>query len=56
MFLRFVLIGLCLTFIIFFIDVLLPKIKLKIRLRKELKSKKQKQESFRKKMKELEIK
>lgn len=56
MFLRFVLIGLCLTFIIFFIDVLLPKIKLKIRLLKELKSKKQKQESFRKKMKELEIK
>lgn len=56
MFLRFVLIGLCLTFIIFFIDVLLPKIKLKIRLRKELKSKKQKQEAFGKKMKELEIK
>ena len=56
MFLRFVLIGLCLTFIIFFIDVLLPKIKLKIRLCKELKSKKQNQEAFRKKMKELEIK
>ena len=56
MFLRFVLIGLYLTFIIFFMDVLLPKIKLKIRLHKELKNKKQKQEAFRKKMKELEIK
>ena len=33
-----------------------PKIKLKIRLHKELKNKKQKQEAFRKKMKELEIK
>ena len=48
MFLRFVLLGICLTFVIFFMDVLLPKIKLKI--------KKQKQEAFRKKMKELEIK
>lgn len=56
MFLRFVLLGICLTFILFFIDVLLPKIKLKIKFHKELKSKKQKQESFRKKMKELEIK
>ena len=43
-------------FVIFFMDVLLPKIKLKIRLHKELKNKKQKQEAFRKKMKELEIK
>ena len=56
MFLRFVLLGICLTFVIFFMDVLLPKIKLKIRLHKELKNKKQKQEAFRKKMKELEIK
>ena len=56
MFLRFVLLGICLTFVIFFMDVLLPKIKLKIRLHKELKNKKQKQEACRKKMKELEIK
>ena len=56
MFLKFVLLGISLTLIMFFFDVLLPKIKLKIRLHKELKNKKQKQEAFRKKMKELEIK
>ena len=56
MFLRFVLLGICLTFVIFFMDVLLPKIKLKIRRHKELKNNKLKQEAFRKKMKELEIK
>ena len=56
MFLRFVLLGICLTFVIFFMDVLLPKLKLKIRSNKELKNKKQKQEEYRKRMKELEIK
>ena len=56
MFLKFVLLGINLTLIMFFFDVLLPKIKLKIRLHKELKQKKQKQEAFRKMMKELEIK
>lgn len=56
MFFKFVLLGICLAFILFFIDVLLPKIKLKIKFHKELKQKKQKQEAFRKMMKELEIK
>ena len=56
LFFKFVLLGICLTFILFFIDVLLPKIKLKIKFHKELKQKKQKQEAFRKMMKELEIK
>lgn len=56
MFLKFVLLGISLTLIIFFFDVLLPKIKLKIRLHKELKDRKKKRKAFKNKMKELEIK
>jgi hypothetical protein len=56
MFLKFVLLGINLTLIMFFFDVLLPKIKLKIRLHKELKDRKKKREAFKNKMKELEIK
>ena len=56
MFLKFVLLGISLTLIILFFDVLLPKIKLKIRLHKELKDRKKKREAFKNKMKELEIK
>ena len=56
MFLKFVLLGISLTLIMFFFDVLLPKIKLKIRLHKELKDRKKKKEAFKNKMKELEIK
>lgn len=56
MFFRFILLGISLVIVIFFFDILLPKIKLKYRLHKELKEKKKKQEAFRKKMKELEIK
>ena len=56
MFLKFVLLGISLTLIIIFFDVLLPKIKLKIRLHKELKDRKKKREAFKNKMKELEIK
>lgn len=56
MFFRFVLLGICLTILIFFMDILLPKIKLKMRLHKELNEKKKRQKAFRKKMKELEIK
>lgn len=56
MFLKFVLLGISLTLIIFFFDVLLPKIKSKIRLHKELKDRKKKREAFKNKMKELEIK
>lgn len=56
MFLKFVLLGINLTLIMFFFDVLLPKIKLKIRFHKELKDRKKKREAFKNKMKELEIK
>jgi hypothetical protein len=56
MFLRFVLLGISFVVVLFIFNVLLPKIKLKYRLHKELKTKKQRQEAFRKKMKELEIK
>ena len=56
MFLKFVLLGISLTLIMFFFDVLLPKIKLKIRLHKELRNRKKKREAFKNKMKELEIK
>lgn len=56
MFFRFVLLGISLTVVIFIFDVLLPKIKLKYRLHKELKIRKQRQEAFKKKMEELEIK
>lgn len=56
MFFRFVLLGICLTFVLFFIEVIFPKLKSQFNLHKEQKNKKQKQEKFRKKMKELEIK
>ena len=56
MFFRFILLGICLTFVVFFMDILLPKLKSQFNLHKEQKNKKQKQEKFRKKMKELEIK
>ncbi len=56
MFLRFVLLGIAFVVILFVFEILIPKIKLKYRLHKELRLKKQRQEAFRKKMKELEIK
>lgn len=56
MFFRFVLLGISFVVVMLLIEVVLPKIKLKHRLHKELKEKKKKQEAFRKKMKELEIK
>lgn len=56
MFFRFVLLGISFVVILFIFDILLPKLRLKYRLRKELKEKKKRQEAFRKKMKELEIK
>lgn len=56
MFFRLVLLGISFVAIIFFVDVLEPKIKLKYRLHKELKEKKKRQEAFKNKMKELEIK
>ncbi len=56
MFFRFLLLGISFATVIFLFDVLLPKLKLKYRLHKELKEKKQRQEAFKNKMKELEIK
>lgn len=56
MFFRFVLLGISFVIILFIFDILLPKIKLKYRLHKELKEKKKRQEAFKNKMKELEIK
>lgn len=56
MFFKFVLLGLCLIIVLFILALLIPKIKLKYRLHKELKEKKKRQEAFKKKMKELEIK
>lgn len=56
MFLRFIILGLAFVVIIIVFDILLPKLKLKYRLHKELKQKKKRQEAFRNKMKELEIK
>lgn len=56
MFFRLLLLGISFTVFMFFMDVLLPKIKSKYRLHKELKEKQKKQKAFGKKMKELEIK
>ena len=56
MFFRFVLLGISFVEILFIFDILLPKLRLKYRLHKELKEKKKRQEAFRKKMEELEIK
>ncbi len=56
MFLRFVLLGFAFITVIFLFDIIVPKMKIKYRLYKKLKEKKQKQETFRKKMQELEIK
>lgn len=56
MFFRCVLLGISFVVILFIFDILLPKLRLKYRLQKELKEKKKRQEAFRKKMKELEIK
>ena len=56
MFLRFVMLGIAFVVILFTVDILLPKLRLKCRLHKEHKERKKRQEAFRKKMKELEIK
>lgn len=56
MFFRCILLGISFVVILFIFDILLPKLKLKYRLHKELGIKKQRQEAFKKKMKELEIK
>jgi len=56
MFFRCILLGISFVVILFIFDILLPKLKLKYRLHKELRIKKQRQEAFKKKMEELEIK
>ena len=56
MFLRFVMLGISLVFVLFIFEVLFPKLKMKYKLHKILKEKKQRHEAFKNKMKELEIK
>lgn len=56
MFLRCLFIILSFILIVFIVDIVFPRLKLKYRLYKDLKKKKQKQEAFKKKMNELEIK
>lgn len=56
MFFRFLMLGIAFVIILFVFDILLPKLRLKYRLHKELKEKEKRQEEFRNKIKELEIK
>lgn len=56
MFFRFILLGIFSVAILFIFDIFLPKLRLKYKLHRELKIKKQRQEQFKKKMQELEIK
>ena len=56
MFFRIIILGISFVFLLFFTEILIPKIKLKYRLHKELKKKKKRQEAFKKHMEELEIK
>lgn len=56
MFFRIIILGISFVFLLFFTEILIPKIKLKYRLHKELKEKKKRQEAFKKHMEELEIK
>ena len=56
MFFRFVLLGISLVLLLFIFDILVPKLKLKYRLYKELKENQKRQQAFKKKMEELEIK
>lgn len=46
MFFRCLLLGISLVVVLFFFDILLPKLKLKYRLYKELKEKKKREEAF----------
>lgn len=51
MFFRFVLLGICLTFVLFFIEVIFPKLKSQFNLHKEQKNKKQNKKNLEKKWK-----
>lgn len=54
--LRFALLVVCLVVLIFCLDYVLPKLIDKYRKYRELKNRKRRQEAFKKKMEELEIK
>lgn len=56
MFFKFILLGIALTGVLFFTEVLLPKIKSKYKHYKEQKMRQKRRDAFRKKMNELEIK
>ena len=53
---KFILIGISIVGIMFFFDIIFPKLKLKYRLHKELKESHERRKKFGNKMKELEIK
>ena len=54
--LKFILLGIFIVAIMFFCEIILPKLKIKYRLRKELNETKKRRKAFGEKMKELEIK
>lgn len=54
--LKFILIGILIVAVMFFFDIIYPKLKLKYRLHKELKKAQIRRKKFGNKMKELEIK
>lgn len=56
MFFKFVLLSIAFAFILFLFDVLIPKVKSEYKRYKAIKQRKEKQENFKKKMEQLEIK
>ena len=56
MMLKIVLVIVTIVLMIGLVKVIVPKVKLKYRLHKEIQEKKKRQEAFKNKMKELEIK
>lgn len=56
MFFRFLMLGIAFSVILFICDIFLPRLIVKYRYKKEVKQRAKRQEAFRKKMKELEIK
>ena len=53
---KFILLGISIVAVMFFFDIIFPKIKIKYRLQKELKESMKRRKAFSEKMKELEIK
>lgn len=53
---KFILLAILIVSIMFFFEIILPKIKIKYRLKKEIKESEERRKRFAQKMKELEIK